>query len=135
MPAPTDSQLFDLGDLALQGGATLRGAQLAYKTDPGLNLVELAVVGHNQLVSMERTFVAGFGNTIRVFSVSTQHAPDVSKRESIATAPATDFVQKNETLRDLNQEHRQHLSLDYGALSGLLFDVGVFALEPVDLQS
>jgi hypothetical protein len=52
-------------------------AQLAYKTDPGLNLVELAVVGRNQLVSMERTFVA-----------------DVSKRESIATAPATDFVQK-----------------------------------------
>ncbi|GAB3834095.1 esterase-like activity of phytase family protein [Kribbella italica] len=69
-------------------------AQLAYKTDPGLSLVELAVVGRNQLVSMERTFVAGVGNTIRVFSVSTKRAPDVSKRESIATAPAKDFVQK-----------------------------------------
>jgi hypothetical protein len=69
-------------------------AQLAYKTDPDLNLVELAVVGRNQLVSMERTFVAGVGNTIRVFSIDTKHAPDVSKRESIATAPATDFVRK-----------------------------------------
>lgn len=69
-------------------------AQLAYKTDPGLNLVELAVVGRNQLVSMERTYVPDVGNTIRVFSVSTKRAPDVSKRESIANAPAKDFVQK-----------------------------------------
>ena len=32
MPRPTDAELFDLGDLPLQSGATLRGAQLAYKT-------------------------------------------------------------------------------------------------------
>ncbi|MGC4939795.1 esterase-like activity of phytase family protein [Kribbella sp. DT2] len=68
--------------------------QLAYQTDPGLSLVELAVAGRDQLVSMERTFVPDVGNTIRVFSVSTKHAPDVSKRESIAAAPAKDFVQK-----------------------------------------
>ncbi|WP_432939369.1 esterase-like activity of phytase family protein [Kribbella sp. CA-253562] len=78
----------------LPGHAYKPVAQLAYKTDPGLNLVELAVVGRDRLLSMERTFVAGVGNTIRVFSVSTKHAPDVSGRESIATAPAKDFVQK-----------------------------------------
>ncbi|HEU0101449.1 MAG TPA: alpha/beta fold hydrolase [Mycobacteriales bacterium] len=32
MPAPRDARRFDLGDLTLQGGATLRGAFLAYKT-------------------------------------------------------------------------------------------------------
>ncbi len=32
MPAPIDYELFDLGDLLLQRGGTLRGAQLAYKT-------------------------------------------------------------------------------------------------------
>jgi homoserine O-acetyltransferase len=36
VPAPTDYELFDLGDLVLQGGATIRGAQLAYKTYGGL---------------------------------------------------------------------------------------------------
>jgi hypothetical protein len=78
----------------LPGHAYKPVAQLAYKTDPGLNLVELAVVGRDRLVSMERTFVPDVGNTIRVFSVSTKHAPDVSKRESIAGAAAKDFVQK-----------------------------------------
>ncbi len=37
-------------------------------------------------------------------------------------------------LRDLNQEHRQHLSLDYGALAGLLFDVGVKKMIAGDQQ-
>jgi homoserine O-acetyltransferase/O-succinyltransferase len=32
MPAPTDYELFELGDLPLQHGGTLRGAKLAYKT-------------------------------------------------------------------------------------------------------
>ena len=32
MPRPTDHELFDLGDVVLQRGATLRGAQLPHKT-------------------------------------------------------------------------------------------------------
>lgn len=68
--------------------------QYAYKPDPGLALVELAVVGRDQLVSMERTFVPGVGNTIRVFTVSTRSAPDVSSRASLADAPDTAFLQK-----------------------------------------
>jgi homoserine O-acetyltransferase len=32
MPAPTDYELFDLGDLALQSGGTLHAAKLAYRT-------------------------------------------------------------------------------------------------------
>ncbi len=37
MPAPQDFETFELGDLTLQGGATLRGAHLAYKTWGRLN--------------------------------------------------------------------------------------------------
>ena len=69
-------------------------AQYAYKTDPGLSLVELAVVDHDTLVSMERTFVAGVGNTIRVFTVSLRRAADVTARASLADAPDQVFLQK-----------------------------------------
>ena len=37
MPIPTDHELFELGDVVLQRGATLRNAQLAYKTYGTLN--------------------------------------------------------------------------------------------------
>ena len=37
MPMPTDHEKFDLGDVVLQRGATLRGAQLAYTTYGTLN--------------------------------------------------------------------------------------------------
>jgi len=68
--------------------------QYAYKPDPGLALVELAVVDKDELVSMERTFVPGVGNTIRVFTVSLRRAVDVSDRESLADAPEKVFLQK-----------------------------------------
>ena len=38
---PADYELFDLGDLALQGGATIRGCKLAYKTFGALNADQL----------------------------------------------------------------------------------------------
>ncbi|GAA3564530.1 esterase-like activity of phytase family protein [Kribbella ginsengisoli] len=76
------------------GGAYAVAAQYAYKTDPGLSLVELAYVHKDQLVSMERTFVAGVGNTIRVFSVSLRGAEDVTDQASLADAPDAVFVHK-----------------------------------------
>ncbi|WP_433160468.1 esterase-like activity of phytase family protein [Kribbella sp. CA-247076] len=75
-------------------------AQYAYQTDPGLSLVELAVVDRDQLISMERTFVAGVGNTIRVFTVSLRRAADVTSRASLADAPDKVFLRK-ELLFDL----------------------------------
>ncbi|MEU4607076.1 esterase-like activity of phytase family protein [Kribbella sp. NPDC023972] len=69
-------------------------AQYAYKTDPGLSLVELAAVDRDELVSMERTFVPGVGNTIRVFTVSLRRAVDVTAQASLAEAPETVFLQK-----------------------------------------
>jgi homoserine O-acetyltransferase len=46
MPAPTDYELFDLGDLALQNGGTLRAAKLAYKTYGTLNDDKSNVILH-----------------------------------------------------------------------------------------
>ncbi|WBQ07439.1 esterase-like activity of phytase family protein [Kribbella sp. CA-293567] len=76
------------------GGKYAVAAQYAYKTDPGLSLVELAVVDSGQLVSMERTYTPDVGNTIRVFTVSLRRATDVSKQASLATAPDQVFLQK-----------------------------------------
>jgi hypothetical protein len=69
-------------------------AQYAYKPDPGLALVELASVNPTELVSMERTFTPGVGNTIRVFTVSLRHAVDVTAQASLADAPTSVFLQK-----------------------------------------
>jgi hypothetical protein len=69
-------------------------AQYAYNTDPGLSLVELAVVNRDELVSMERTFTPGVGNTIRVFTVSLRRAADVTPRASLADAPDKVYLQK-----------------------------------------
>jgi homoserine O-acetyltransferase len=46
MPAPSDYELFELGDLALQHGETLRGAKLAYKTYGTLNDDKSNVILH-----------------------------------------------------------------------------------------
>ncbi|PRY49569.1 homoserine O-acetyltransferase [Geodermatophilus tzadiensis] len=46
MPMPTDHELFDLGDVVLQRGATLRGATLAYKTYGTLNADKSNVIVH-----------------------------------------------------------------------------------------
>jgi hypothetical protein len=59
-------------------------AQYAYKPDSGLALVELAWVSPTELVSMERTFTAGVGNTIRVWIPawrSVAALPDVGRQQ------------------------------------------------------
>lgn len=69
-------------------------AQYAYKPDPGLSLVELASASPTELVSMERTYTPGVGNTVRVFTVSLRKATDVTSRASLADAPESVFLQK-----------------------------------------
>jgi hypothetical protein len=76
------------------GGEYTVAAQYAYKPDPGLSLVELAVADRHQLISLERTFTPGVGNTIRVFTVSLHQATDVSRLPSLAAAPDRAFLRK-----------------------------------------
>ena len=46
MPMPIDHELFELGDIVLQHGATLRGATLAFKTYGTLNADKSNVIVH-----------------------------------------------------------------------------------------
>jgi hypothetical protein len=67
------------------GGAYRVAGQLAYRTDPGLGLVELVALGGDQLLSVERGFTAGVGNTVRIYQVSATGAPDVTGVASLST--------------------------------------------------
>ena len=67
------------------GGRYETRAQYAYRTDPGLGLVELVAVGDDLLLALERGFTAGIGNTVRVYRVSALGATDVSTVDSLGT--------------------------------------------------
>lgn len=67
------------------GGAYTPKAQYAYRTDPGLGLVELVALGDDQMLALERGFTSGVGNTVRVYRVSATGVPDVSGVESLTT--------------------------------------------------
>ncbi|MGW0218713.1 esterase-like activity of phytase family protein [Micromonospora chokoriensis] len=68
-----------------EGGAYAPTAQYAYRTDPNLGLVELIALGDDQLLSVERGFTTGVGNTVRVYRVSATGAPDVTTAASLST--------------------------------------------------
>ncbi|WP_222871883.1 esterase-like activity of phytase family protein [Nonomuraea sp. PA05] len=67
------------------GSAYAPVAQHAYRTDPGLGLVELVALADGRLLSLERGFTSGVGNTVRVYRVSATGAADVSGVESLST--------------------------------------------------
>lgn len=60
-------------------------AQYAYRTDPGLGVVELVALGDDQLLVMERGFTAGVGNTVRFYRATATGVPDVTDVASLKT--------------------------------------------------
>jgi hypothetical protein len=60
--------------------------QLFYLTEPGQNVVEILAPSESELLVLERGFVPGQGNTVRVFRVSLGGAEDVSDEPSLAAA-------------------------------------------------
>jgi hypothetical protein len=65
-----------------------------YLTEPGQNVAEIVALSENELLVLERGFVAGEGNTVRVFRVFLDGAEDVSDEPSLA-APGLDPVEKD----------------------------------------
>ena len=68
-------------------------AEYFYLTEPGrtttdVGVAELVALSETDLLVLERGFVAGQGNTIRIFHVSLVSAPEVSAVASLATADA-----------------------------------------------
>jgi hypothetical protein len=70
-----------------------------YLTEPGQNVVEIVALSEDELLVLERGFISGQGNTVRVFRVSLGDAEDVSDEPSLA-APDLAPVEK-ELLVDL----------------------------------
>lgn len=65
------------------GGEFAPVAEYFYMTEPGRTLTDVGVVemialSRDELLVMERGFVAGLGNTVRIFRVSLEGAADVS---------------------------------------------------------
>ena len=57
-----------------------------YLTEPGQGVVEIVALSEDELLVLERGFVAGEGNTVRIFQVSLDGAEDVSDEPSLAAA-------------------------------------------------
>lgn len=89
-------------------------AEFAYLTDAvtetpepddSYGLVELlAVDNEGTLLAMERSFVAGIGNNIRIYEIDTQDATDVSDRESLADADIAELVVEKRLVADLEAD-------------------------------
>lgn len=103
MEGPLASDGRDADDRGLQrilrydrepGADYVPSAQYAYRTDPGLGLAELVSFGSGRLLALERGYVGGFGNTIRIHRVHTGGAPDVTGVASLADSGPGVFVDK-----------------------------------------
>jgi len=70
-----------------------------YQAEPGQGVADIVALSDSELLVLERGFVAGEGNTVRIFRVSLKGADDVSSVESLA-APGLEPVEK-ELLVDL----------------------------------
>jgi hypothetical protein len=98
------------GDVSSTGDATLhrflvyrQGAhgqwqlskQIAYRTDPGMRVPEVAAYGENSFVVEEASFSATTGNAVKLFAVTgLNRAADVSDVTNLSQAPAHDVVGK-----------------------------------------
>ncbi|CAA9448812.1 MAG: hypothetical protein AVDCRST_MAG78-3156 [uncultured Rubrobacteraceae bacterium] len=55
-----------------------------YLAEPGQGVVEIVALSEDELLVLERGFVAGEGNTVRIFRVSLEGAEDVSDEPTLA---------------------------------------------------
>ena len=76
------------------GGRYTMDRQYAFETDAGLYLSELAVVGNDQLLALERNYIGGVGNAVRVYTLSlgTAKSKDVTDIKSLYQQPADTFA-------------------------------------------
>jgi len=72
----------------LEDGEYVPRRQLFHLTEPGQGVVELAARARGELLVLERGFVAGAGNTVRVFRTFLTGAADVSGVDALTDADA-----------------------------------------------
>ena len=74
------------------GGTYTPDHQYAYETDAGLYLAELAVVEQDRMLALERGYVAGLGNAIRVYVLDLADVEDATDKPTLADGTADVFV-------------------------------------------
>ena len=65
-------------------GGFVPAEEFFYLTEPGQSVVEIAALSENELLVLERSFVSGEGNTIRIYRVSLKEAEDISNEPTLA---------------------------------------------------
>jgi uncharacterized protein len=69
--------------------------QIAYRTDTGMRVPEVAAYGNDSLLVEEASFAAATGNAVELYAVTgLDHARDVSGVTDLGQAPVRDFVAK-----------------------------------------
>ena len=81
------------------GGDYTLDRQFGYQTEEGLYLVELAAIGEDRLLALERGYLTGLGNGIRVFEIGLEDAHDVTGR--VLDWNATDLLVAKTLLFDM----------------------------------
>ncbi|MCX2730660.1 esterase-like activity of phytase family protein [Saccharopolyspora sp. NFXS83] len=74
------------------GGTYIPDRQYAYETSAGTSLAELAVTGEDRLLALERQYVEGLGNTVRIFDIRLTDDKDITGGPALAEVPADVFV-------------------------------------------
>ncbi|WP_331530297.1 esterase-like activity of phytase family protein [Pseudonocardia sp.] len=83
-------------------GAFTPAAQYGYRVDPGLGVSEINALGDGRLLVLERGFLPGFGNTVRLYLADPRQADDVSAVVDLTGAPPARLVNRT-LLADLGR--------------------------------
>jgi uncharacterized protein len=76
-------------------GQWILAKQVAYRTDPGMRVPEVAAYNGSSFLVEEASFAAATGNIIELFAVrDLDRAPDVSSVADLSAAPAADILGK-----------------------------------------
>ncbi|GAB2935979.1 caspase, EACC1-associated type [Streptomyces mayteni] len=111
-----------------RGGDYELAGQFGYQADAGLALVELVALGQGELLALERGYVAGVGNTVRVYHVSLAGLPDVSELTSLGAAPSDVFPADKRLVVDLGDCPASGATAQQEQLNPLLDNVESMAL-------
>ncbi|MFI6939628.1 esterase-like activity of phytase family protein [Streptomyces sp. NPDC050418] len=109
------------------GGAYALDKQYAYQTEEGLYLSELVALDDHRLLALERGYIRGLGNGIRVYTVDLSDAADISENENLSRDEGA-LAAKKSLLVDLGACPSRGITSDEKQSNPLLQNVEGMAL-------
>ncbi|WP_017594164.1 esterase-like activity of phytase family protein [Nocardiopsis potens] len=110
------------------GGDYTLDRQFGYQTEVGLYLVELAAIDEDRLLALERGYLSGLGNGIRVFEIDLGGADDVTGE--VLDWNATDLLVSKTLLFDMANCPEGDITSEETQPNQLLQNVEGMALGP-----